>query len=410
LTASGGTVREPRFAWRGWPALSDALTLFVSLRLVFGLFALYLWFGGSLPGPCHFELALNGWTAIPPLADSDAAFPLVGVWQRWDACWYTKIATYGYGGTDIDSVNFWPLFPMAVAPLAAILGNAAALAGLIVSGIAYVAAIVGLERLVTRDFDRETAVRTAVLISIFPTAFFFFAPFTESLFLALAAWCIVAARERRWWLALVMGLLASLTRIQGLFLALPIAWEAFTWWRSQWPARGRGGSTVTELAARSVAPLAATAAPVAGFLSFVAYTSFIVGKSNLDAQDAWGGRNFHPPWEVADAAWSWAVAHHDALQALNLLLLVVFVGLVIVGLRTLPLAYSLFAIPQLVLLTTRIQPTPLTSTARYLLVLFPAFVVLARIGDARIRAAWMLASAMFLALLLQAFLRGDFVA
>ena len=85
-------------------------------------------------------------------------------------------------------------------------------------------------------------------------------------------------------------------------------------------------------------------------------------------------------------------------------------GLVIVGLRTLPAAYSLFAIPQLVLLTTRIQPTPLTSTARYLLVLFPAFVILARIGDARVRGAIMLASTTFLALLLQAFLRGDFVA
>jgi hypothetical protein len=392
------------------PALSDALALFVSLRLVFGLFALYLWWGGSLPGPCHFELARNGWTTIPPLADSGPAFPLVGVWQRWDACWYTKIATYGYAGGDINSVNFWPLFPMAIAPLGAILGNAVALAGLIVSGIAYVTAMVGLERLVTRDFDRETAVRTVVMISIFPTAFFFFTPFTESLFLALAVWCILAARERYWWLALVMGLLASLTRIQGLFLALPIAWEALKWWQSDRSPGYAGGSTVTGFAARFVAPVAATAAPVAGFLGFVAYTSFVVGKSNLDAQDAWGGKNFHPPWDVVVAAWSWAVDHKDALQALNLILLIVFVGLIVVGLRKLPVAYSLFAIPQLVLLATRIQPTPLTSTARYLLVLFPAFVLLAQIGDARIRATIMFASTMFLAVMLQAFLRGDFVA
>ena len=242
LTAIGGTARGPRLAWRGSSALSDALALFVSLRLVFGLFALYLWWGGSLPGPCHFELARNGWTAIPPLADSGAAFPLVGVWQRWDACWYTKIATYGYVGGDTNSVAFWPLFPAAIAPLGAVLGNAMALAGLVVSGVAYVAAMVGLERLVTRDFDRETAVRTVVFISIFPTAFFFFAPFTESLFLALAVWCIVAARERRWWLALVVGFLAALTRVQGLFLALPIAWEAFTWFRSERPWQAPAGS------------------------------------------------------------------------------------------------------------------------------------------------------------------------
>jgi hypothetical protein len=386
------------------------VALFVSLRLVFGLFAVYLWFGGSLPGPCHFELARNGWTAIPPLADSGAAFPLVGVWQRWDACWYTKIATYGYVGGDANGVAFWPLFPLAIAPIGAILGNAMALAGLIVSGIAYVAAMVGLERLVTRDFDREIAVRTVVLISIFPTAFFFFAPFTESLFLALAVWCIVAARERSWWLAALMGLLASLTRVQGLFLVLPAAWEALSWWRSDGRWQARSGPAAAGPLGRLAAPAVAAGAPLGGFFGFVAYTSVVVGQSTLDSQDAWGGRNLHPPWEVADAAWSWAVDHHDPLQALNLILLVLFVGLVIVGLRKLPPAYSLFAIPQLVLLTTRIQPTPLTSTARYLLVLFPSFVVLAQIADVRIRAAWMLASTLFLALLLQAFLHGDFVA
>ena len=194
----------------------------MSLRLVFRLFALYLWWGGSPPGPCHFELARNGWTQIPPLANSGASFPLVGVWQRWDACWYTKIATFGYVGGDPNSVAFWPLFPAAIAPIGAILGNAMALAGLIVSGFAYVAAMMGLERLVTRDFDREVAVRTVVLISIFPTAFFFFAPFTESLFLALAVWCVVAARQG----SLVAGTgngSARLTRVQGLFLVLPVA-------------------------------------------------------------------------------------------------------------------------------------------------------------------------------------------
>ena len=66
------------------------------------------------------------------------------------------------------------------------------------SGVAYVGAMVGLYRLVARDLDPATARRTMVLISIFPSAFFLFAPFTEALFLALAVWTLVAARERRW--------------------------------------------------------------------------------------------------------------------------------------------------------------------------------------------------------------------
>lgn len=79
--------------WDRWRSrlpdgLIQGLGLLVAMRLGLGLVAVYLWWRGGLPGPCHFEVALNGWLTIPPLADDGAAFPLVGVWQRWDACWY----------------------------------------------------------------------------------------------------------------------------------------------------------------------------------------------------------------------------------------------------------------------------------------------------------------------------------
>jgi Gpi18-like mannosyltransferase len=163
--------------------LVDAVSLLLIMHLALGAVVLYLWWRGGLPGPCHFELARNGWLTIPPLADEGAAFPLVGVWQRWDACWYSKIAAFGYEPQEI-SVNFWPLFPVLTGAVARLLGGSVALAGLIVSAIAYVAAMVGLYRLVARDVDDETARRTMLLITIFPSAFFLFAPFTEALFLA----------------------------------------------------------------------------------------------------------------------------------------------------------------------------------------------------------------------------------
>jgi hypothetical protein len=386
--------------------LGDAISLFVSLRLLFGLFAIYLWWAGGLPGPCHFELARNGWLTIPPLADHGAEFPLVGVWQRWDACWYTKIATYGYEAAE-NSVNFWPLFPLLTGVLGAVLGNAVALAGLIVSGVAYVAAMTGLHRLIARDVDPSTAERVVLAISIFPTAFFFFAPFTESLFLALAVWAIVGARERIWWLAALAGLLAALTRIQGVFLVLPIGWEAWLAWR----AAGRSaGSPALTVLARLVRPALATVAPTIGFLGFLAFSSAVAGKTPIDTQDVWGGKSFHAPWDVIAASWQWAVDRHDPLQAFNLATLILFGVVTVIGLRRVPVAYSLYAIPQIVLLGTRIQPTPLTSTARYLLVVFPVFVILAQVRDRRLRLAWGIGSVLLLALLLATFLRGGFVA
>jgi hypothetical protein len=82
----------------------------------------------------------------------------------------------------------------------------------------------------------------------------------------------------------------------------------------------------------------------------------------------------------------------------------------VVAARRLPISYTLYALPQFVLLATRIQPTPLTSTNRYLLVIFPVFVVLALIPWARVRLAWGITSILFLALLLTEFQRGTFVA
>lgn len=389
--------------------LLDAVGLFVSLRIALGFLAAYLWWKGGLPGPCHFELALNGWQTVPPLADQGGAFPTVGVWQRWDACWYTKIATFGYEPAE-DSVNFWPLFPLLTGGVARLLGGAVALSGLIVSAVAYIVAMTGLHRLVARDFDADIARRTVLLISIFPSAFFLFAPFTEALFLGLAVWAIACARERRWALAFLLGLLASLTRIQGVALVLPIGWEALvaagvTAWRP-WRELALPRVGIGTLMRGSVA----AAAPLVGFVTFLGYAALSTGRTPLDTQDAWGGREFFPPWDVAAAAWRWTVERHDPLQFLNLALLVCFVVLLVAGARRVPFAYILFALPQMALLATRIQPTPLTSTNRYLLVVFPAFVILALIPSRWVRVAWALTSTLLLGLLAQAFLHGDFVA
>ncbi len=387
-------------------AFRDAIGLFVSLRVVFALFALYLWFSNTLPAPCHFEVARDGWSTIPPLADHGAAFPLVGVWQRWDACWYTKIATYGYEANE-NSVNFWPLFPLLTGLVGRLLLGAMALGGLVVASIAYVVAMTGLRRLVAFDFDDRTALRAIIAISIFPTAFFFFAPFTESLFLATAVWAILGARRRWWVVAAIAGLLAGLTRIQGVFLVLPLGWEALMAWREAgWRFRDRPIPPAGSI----VGPVAATLAPGLGFLAFLVFSSIVAGKTPLDTQEAWGGTNFHPPWDVVEASWNWAVSHHDALQALNLITLILFAVVTLVGIRRVPVAYTLYAIPQIVLVGTRIQPTPLTSTARYLLVVFPVFVILALVPGRWPRFAWGLASAMLLAVLLSMFLHGDYVA
>ena len=380
----------------------EAVGLFLALRIGLSLLGAFM-ATTDVPSPCHFEEALAGWRTMPELLRDGPAFPLAGIWERWDACWYMKIATYGYEPGE-RSVAFFPLFPAAVRLVGTVTFLPYPVAGLIVSGVAYVVAIVGILRLVTETHGWTISRRTALLLSIFPAAFFLFAPFTEALFLAAVVWTLLMAHERRWLLAAACGTLAALTRAQGLFIAVPLAWEAFLAVRATGlrpPGAIRG----------VVSSAAAILAPVATFVAYGLVARSLTGETPYDAQSLWGGTDFHPPWAVAAASWGWIVERGDGLQALNLIALLGAAALLAVGARRIPVTYSLYAWPPLLLIATRIQPTPLTSTLRYVLVLFPVFVVAALLTEhPRARRAWIVLSLLFMGALATLFLEGDFVA
>lgn len=399
-----------------WPTMRISVewreALWVTFIVRVGLLALgvVMWLQSQVPGPCHFEIARNGWTTIPPLASGGLELPLVGVWQRWDACWYAKIAAFGYepGG----ATAFFPAFPLLERALGAMLDGHIALGGMIVNLIASVVGLAGLHRLVARDMDVRVADRTVLYLSIFPAALFLYAPFTEAVFVAATAWAFVGAREGRWWLTAVAALLAGLTRTQGILLVLPLGWEAASVWRAT-RLRADGGEAGLGAVASRLATGAAVVAPVIGFGVFLWYTSAVVGQPLFDAQDAWGGREFHPPWETIKAAFDWVATQRQSagVELLNLAGLLFFAVVTALSARRLPASYSLYAAASLLLIALRLQPTPLTSTMRLLLVIFPVFVALGIAGrQRRFDLAWTVGSTLLLGLVTAAFVRGDFVA
>src|SRR5262249_60087217 len=92
--------------------------------------------------------------------------------------------------------------------------------------------LLAFERLARLDLSPEQARTSRLLLLFAPPAFVLFAPYSESLFLLCVVLCLLMARRGRWWLAGAAGALAALTRQQGVFLALPLAWEL-------WEAGGR---------------------------------------------------------------------------------------------------------------------------------------------------------------------------
>lgn len=376
-----------------------AIVLAVALRFGLSLLGAAVATTG-VPSPCHFEVARNGWRTLPELLAAGPAFPLVGVWERWDACWYLKIAAHGYEPGE-HAVAFFPLYPSAVRFVGLVPGLPDATAGLLVSFAAFVVATAGLIRLVEASHGASIGRWTAILLGVFPAALFLFAPFTEAMFLATGVWSLLLARERRWPLALLVAFLAGLARPQGILLAIPLAWEAWAAVRERRSGRLRG----------ALIPAAAAVAPVVAFVGFAVAGRAVTGETTFDAQALWGGTEFRPPWVVIAASASWIVERGDGLQALNLLALLGAAALLGYGARRMPLSYSLYAWPPLMLVAMRLQPTPLTSTTRFVLVLFPVFIAAALMTERRprLRAAWIAVSLLLLGVMATWFVQGDFV-
>jgi len=171
-------------------------------------------------------LVVIGVKSYPMLWDKYAPTPnrWFALWDQWDFGYYQKIAEFGYEAKD-GSLAFYPLFPWLLRLVAYISGSYLA-AGLIVSGIASVAAAVLLRRLVQLDYDSGVALRSVWFFLIFPTGYFLHVGYSESLFLALAFGFVLAARVDRWRLAGLLGAFCWLTRATGAVLVPTLGVEA----------------------------------------------------------------------------------------------------------------------------------------------------------------------------------------
>src|SRR5471032_2484403 len=153
-----------------------------------------------------------------------SANPMLAVWGRWDAEHYIGIAEQGYHGTE---VAFFPLYPLLIRIVGSVTGSHL-IAGLLISNIASFFWLLFFYKLVEHQFNRQVAHRATFYISIFPTAVFFSAVYSESLFFALTVASFYYIRERKWLVAGAIGFFAALTRVEGVLLAVPflIEWLA----------------------------------------------------------------------------------------------------------------------------------------------------------------------------------------
>jgi Gpi18-like mannosyltransferase len=136
-------------------------------------------------------------------------------WNRWDTGHFISIATLGY--TNVVKTAFFPLYPLLIRGLMVAVHNPL-IAGLLISDVSGLIALLVLYQLVHEDFGHERALRTVLYLALFPTAFFLMAAYNEALFLCLSLLSFYSMRHSKWWLAGLCGFCACLTRSAGLFL------------------------------------------------------------------------------------------------------------------------------------------------------------------------------------------------
>lgn len=145
---------------------------------------------------------------------------LITAWAGFDGVHYLTILREGYESSGIVQA-FFPLFPLMVKLVSLNQLINPIVVGLVLSTGFLIGAVYFLDKLIRMDYSDRIAKKVLIALLLFPTAFYFGAFYTESLFLFTVVASLYAARKNRWWLAGVLGALASATRVTGI-LILPM--------------------------------------------------------------------------------------------------------------------------------------------------------------------------------------------
>lgn len=346
---------------------SDILSIFLATRVVF---LLLTYFGRAL---VH-DPALVG--------NNDLGIGSVYMLDAWfyrDSQWYLTIVNDGYhyfGVGQRSAVAFFPVFPILVKALHSVVSVDPGICAMLVANGSFLGAMAYMYRLCKREYGEDTARRAAFYMAIFPTSFFTFAPYSEPLFLLCSIASLFYMREQRWWMAGLMGGLAAGTRVLGVLLLVAFAWEYLRTHRFD-PRRFR-----LSLLAGALIP--------AGLGAYMLYLYGLTGDAMafVKAEAGWN-RSATWPWQVLTASLEdvpKSAQFGQYLQAHALIengIVVLCLAVMLAGLRLVPFSFSLYGLTCMAFLLSAPVVTstiPVTSMSRYVLVLVPVYIVLARLG------------------------------
>ena len=189
------------------------------------------------------NLNMLGVINIPITRGTDIFSVFTSLFVRWDSGWYLNIAQSGYplglakpvGGpfqyyTTIADPQwaFFPLYPATMRALASLIVGinnvntpSLIVSGIIISNTAFFVSIYFFYKLTNKLFNSKIALISVAFYSFWIATVFYSAVYSEALFMALALGSFYYLEEKKYYEAIILGILAAFTRSDGFLIAIP---------------------------------------------------------------------------------------------------------------------------------------------------------------------------------------------
>ncbi len=319
----------------------------------------------------------------PESFHQEQSWDLVSLHARWDSFWYLDIAQNGYSLKEnqwgLYNIVFFPLYPPLIKLAIFLTAGNFILAGWVLN-IAFLFLSLFYFFKLVKEFHPEINPYLPILfLLIFPTAFFLNAIYTESLFLFLSLAAFYYAPKKKFLYAGIFGLLASLTRVTGILLFIPLIWEYLK----------ENGFKIKSVLNLKILPFFLI--PL-GTFGFFLYHYFKFGNFFLffEVEKNWG------------RAFSLQKGHFDLFSnpaivnfCSDALFIIFILAAILLVFKKLRVSYGLYMVATVAI---ALSSGTFMSIGRYILTLFPIYILLASIKSQTTRQAWAFVSILFLAM------------
>lgn len=317
---------------------------------------------------------------------------LIVPWANFDGVHYLNIAFHGY----TNQARFFPLFPIILK----IFSDPLIISVILVSVIFFLA-LYFFKKLIALDFPQKRADNTIIYLLVFPTSFFFVAIYSEGLFLLLALLAFYFARKKMWFLSIIFASLLMVTRFVGIAILPALLYEFVK----------TEGLNIRKALIFLISPLGIIAYSIFNFYKWDNFLYFIQSQGELGNNRTVSSVIFFPQTvfryikilsTVSIKSYDWSIA------ALELgVFLFAAIMLFVAWKKRIRMSYLIFAAINFAIITST---GTFSGLPRYVLTIFPVFMVLASIENRMLKIAYLVISPILLFILLMLFSRGYFVA